>query len=265
VLVLLPPSEGKAPSPRTGRALDLEALAFPELTATRRSVLNALERLARGPRAEALAALGLVASQTSEVDRNAFLFDAPTMSAERLYTGVLYEALGLPTLSAGARRRARARVLVTSAAFGVLRLAERVPTYRLSMAARLPGLPPLARLWRPGLSAVLPHAAGVRGLVLDLRSGAYAAAWRPSGRLQARTVAVRVLQEAYPGGPRSIVSHANKATKGRLLRALLEDGATPTTAEDLTDALRALGFHVEGPFAGRPDGAAQLDVVVAAP
>jgi uncharacterized protein len=262
VLVLLPPSEGKAPAPRSGKRLDLDGLAFPELTGTRCAVLTALDALARGPRDVAVAALGLTAGQAGEVDRNALLLEAPTMTAERLYTGVLYDALGLSTLTPAGRRRARAAVLISSGTFGVLRLADRVPSYRLSMTARLPGLPPLAGLWRPALSAVLPSAAGRRGLVLDLRSGAYAATWRPAGPLLARTVTVRVLQEAYPGGPRSIVSHANKATKGRVLRTLLEDGGTPSTAADLAELLRGHGFEVEGPVAR---GAAELDVVVAAP
>jgi uncharacterized protein len=260
VLVLLPPSEGKAPPPRSGRSLALDELPFPELAATRRSVLEALVRLAEGPRDQAVAALGLAVGQAAEVDRNARLFIAPTLTAERLYTGVLYDALGLPTLTSAARRRARSTVLVTSAAFGVLRLADRVPSYRLSMAARLPGLPPLASMWRPSLTSVVPTLAGRRGLVIDLRSGTYAGAWRPSGALLLRTVTVRVLQESSPGGQRSIVSHSNKATKGRLLRALLEDGSTPSSAAELSELWRGLGFQVE-----LTPGARQIDVVVAAP
>jgi hypothetical protein len=44
---------------------------------------------------------------------------------------------------------------------------------------------------------------------------------------------------------RSIVSHFNKATKGRLVRALLTAGAAPRTPEALAAALRDLGFTVE--------------------
>ena len=152
VLVLLPPSEGKAPAPKRGRTLELEDLSFPELTATRSAVLAALVDLASGPRAAALDALGLTAGQSAEVDRDGVLFDSPTATAEQLYTGVLYQSLGLSTLSPAARRRARSRVVVSSAAFGAVRLADRLPTYRLSISARLPGLPTLASLWRPGLA-----------------------------------------------------------------------------------------------------------------
>ena len=69
---------------------------------------------------------------------------------------------------------------------------------------------------------------------------------------------VRVLHEA--DGVRKVVSHFNKATKGRLVRALLEDGRDPRTPAALADLLRDLGWKVEeGSAAAR---GTQLDVVV---
>ena len=53
------------------------------------------------------------------------------------------------------------------------------------------------------------------------------------------------------------MSHFNKATKGRLVRSLLEDGSSPRTPGALTDLLGDLGWKVEAP--GPPT---QLDVVV---
>ena len=95
MLVLLPPSEGKAPAGRRGRPLDLATLAFPALTAARTRVLDALVTLAEGPRAEALHRLGLPVGLSDEVDKDAGLRSAGTVPVERLYTGVLYDALGL--------------------------------------------------------------------------------------------------------------------------------------------------------------------------
>jgi len=57
-------------------------------------------------------------------------------------------------------------------------------------------------------------------------------------------------------GTRKVVSHFNKATKGRIVRSLLESGAAPRTPARLAEALRDLGWTVE-----LSDG--QLDVVVA--
>ena len=68
-----------------------------------------------------------------------------------------------------------------------------------------------------------------------------------------RAATVRVLHEHQ--GQRKVVSHFNKATKGRVVRALLEYGADPRTPAKLADALRDLGWYVE------EDGG-QLDVVV---
>jgi hypothetical protein len=52
---------------------------------------------------------------------------------------------------------------------------------------------------------------------------------------------------------RAVVSHFNKATKGRLLRALLESGARPRTVAALAGVLRELGFTVEEHPGGRLD------------
>jgi len=108
---------------------------------------------------------------------------------------------------------------------------------------------------------VLAPAAG-RSLVLDLRSGAYAAMWQPGGELAERTVAIRVLHERTVGGvpKRSVVSHFNKATKGRLVRALLEQGSTPSSPAALADVITGLGWKTELGAPGRHGQ--QLDVVV---
>ena len=57
-----------------------------------------------------------------------------------------------------------------------------------------------------------------------------------------------------------MVSHFNKATKGRLVRALLEDGRHPRTPGALADLLRALGWKVEQGDPSRTG--TRLDVVV---
>ena len=53
----------------------------------------------------------------------------------------------------------------------------------------------------------------------------YAAFWRPPAELAPRVATVRVLHEV--DGVRKVVSHFNKATKGRIVRALLEARRQP--------------------------------------
>ena len=257
MLVLLPPSEGKATAAR-GRPLALDGLSLPALTGARAAVLDELAQLCEGDEDKAADVLGLSAGLRGEIAKNAGLRTAPALPAGELYTGVLYDALGLATLEPAALRRARQSLLVFSGLWGALRLTDRVPSYRCSMGVRLPGAGGLAAYWRPHLEAALPEAAG-GGLVLDLRSSAYAAAWKPGGDLARRTATVRVLQVAVVDGveKRTVVSHFNKATKGRLVRALLTSGARPKTPAALAAALRDLDFTVE-----EQPGNGRLDVLV---
>ncbi|MFZ5849399.1 MAG: peroxide stress protein YaaA [Actinomycetota bacterium] len=263
MLILLPPSEGKT-APRRGRPLDLAALSFPALTEARSEVLDALVSLcttggadAAGDAGKAAEVLGLGKTQADEVARNAELRTAPTARADQVYSGVLYEALDLSRLDAAAKRRASGRLAVTSALFGLVRPGDRIPAYRLSGTVSLPGIGPVATYWNSRLGEAVQEAAG-RGLLVDLRSSTYASFWRPDPDIARRVVTARVLHEV--DGTRKVVSHFNKATKGRLVRSLLEDGGSPATPARFAEQLRDLGWHVELGPAGRQG--TQLDVVV---
>ena len=103
---------------------------------------------------EAASLLGVPATQPELLERNRLLLSAPTARADRVYSGVLYDALGLAELSPVAKRRASSRVAITSALFGLVRPGDRIPAYRLSGDARLPGLPgsgSVAGHWRDHL------------------------------------------------------------------------------------------------------------------
>ncbi len=256
MLILLPPSEGKA-APRRGKSLDLAALASPGLTATRTTLLRALVDLCRDDPEKAAAVLGLGPAQRDLVLRNAGLETAPTARADAIYTGVLYDALDVSTLSPAARRRATARLAVTSSLLGLVRPGDRIPAYRLSGDAVLPGVGSVAGAWREVLGEAITDAMR-QGLLVDLRSSTYAAFWRPTPDVARRVATVRVLHES--GGRRTVVSHFNKATKGRIVRALLEDGADPRTPRAFADTLTRLGWTTELGVP-TPKGT-QLDVVV---
>lgn len=262
MLILLPPSEGKT-APSRGHPLDLVALSAPELTAARSQVLDVLVALCRDDPRLAAEALDVPRTQLGLVDLNAHVRTSPTARADRVYSGVLYDALGLSNLSAAAKRRAGSRVRIVSSLFGLLAPADRIPAYRLSGDAVLPGLlgsggrGSVAGLWRQHLGTAVAAARG-DGLLMDLRSTTYAAFWRPPVDLARRVATVRVLHEV--NGQRRMVSHFNKATKGRLVREMLEDGANPRTPAGLAAAITALGWSVE--MAEPTSQGTRLDVVV---
>lgn len=201
VLVLLPPSQGKA-SPDRGRRAGLSTLVYPRLREPRERLIDALDPGLR---------------------------TAPAIPAAELYTGVLFAALGLADLDWNG-------VLITSALWGVIRPGDRIPAYRLDMSAKLPGIGALAAYWREPLRAALPD----RGLVLDLRSGSYAAAWRPR---RATHLAVRGFIEA-PDGTRTVITHMAKRVRGEVTRLVLQAGGAERPKE-VAEIATAGGLRVE--------------------
>jgi cytoplasmic iron level regulating protein YaaA (DUF328/UPF0246 family) len=170
-----------------------------------------------------------------------------------VYTGVLYGALAASTLSPTERARLEAQVVISSALFGLVRPGDRIPAYSLKPDARVPGVGPLATLWRDSVSDALA-ALGDQGPVVDLRSGAFQAMGAPPPE---ECVVGRVLLER--DGRRSIVSHHNKATKGRAVRALVSSRRRHRTFEDVADTLEAAGLTCELHASGR--GRITMDIV----
>jgi cytoplasmic iron level regulating protein YaaA (DUF328/UPF0246 family) len=248
VIVLLPPSETKRGG-GDGPPLRMDTLSFPTLGPLRETLVGELVGLATD-KPSCRRALGISASQDAEIERNLELRSAPTRPAINRYTGVLYEALDIESLKGSAAARARARLAIGSALFGLLRAEDVVPAYRLSATSKLPGHPTLAARWRPVLEPVLADIA-TRELVVDLRSGSYASLGKLPG-----AVKVDVLAE-HPDGRRSVVSHFNKAHKGRLARALATTRSDPDDAASVATIVRRAGMRVE-----RRDN--ELSVVVAA-
>ncbi|PTL58503.1 YaaA family protein [Paraconexibacter algicola] len=259
MLVLLPPSEGKT-APADGAPVDVAALVHDaELGPVRARVLDALVRLCAGrSRTRALDLLGLSPGLAGELDRNATLRDAPAGPAADVYSGVLYQHLDLGSLTPRARERAAERVLVASALWGVVRLEDRIPAYRLSIGATMPALRrTLAATWKPALTAALPP----EDLVVDCRSGGYAAAWKPAG---GTLVAVRAFSQAADG-TRKPISHMAKATRGDVARLVAQARTDPRSPEDLATLVERSGRTVELARSGRPGAAGAatwtLDVI----
>ncbi|WP_373140918.1 peroxide stress protein YaaA [Mycobacterium marinum] len=236
MIVLLPPSETKR-GEGDGPPLRLEKLANPGLGALRAALVGELVDLAADPPA-CRTALGVSPSQDSEIERNAALRTAPTLPALRRYTGVLYDALDVDSLRGAEAKRARARLAIGSALFGLLRADDQVPAYRLSATSKLPAKPTLAARWKPLLEPLLAELAA-QDLIVDLRSGSYVTLGPTSGAIH-----VKVLAE-HPDGRRTVVTHFNKAYKGRLARILASTRAEPADAAAVAAVARRAGMQVE--------------------
>lgn len=235
MIVLLPPSETKR-SGGGGPPLRLDELSSPGLSPLRSALVGELVTLASDP-AACRAALALTPAQDAAIQHNAALRSAPTLPAIRRYTGVLYDALDIDSLKGAAAQRAHARLAIGSALFGVLRADDQVPAYRLSATSKLPGKPTLAARWRPLLEPLLAELADEH-LIVDLRSGSYEALGRIPGAVHVDVVA------EYPDGRRTVVSHFNKAHKGRLARALAGTRAEPADAAAVASFARRAGMRV---------------------
>lgn len=231
MLVLLPPSETKAP-PATGAPVALAELSHPELSDARRRVGDALVR-ASGSRG-ALQTLGVGASLAPEVTRNTTLWSNPAARAASVYTGVLFDAARMSSWNAAMLARAAQRVRIISALWGAVSPIDSIPAYRLSMGTRLPRLGTLATFWRPHLAHPLGELASGK-VVVDCRSSTYAAAWSP---VDAPWVSVKVMRER--DGVRSVVSHMAKHTRGVLAAHLTSMETPPATPGDVADAAAAL-------------------------
>lgn len=232
-VILLPPSEGKAPG-GTGPPYPVArqtADRFLALAEARTEVFQALLRVSEAD--HALEDLFGVKGKALDaaVAANRALATSPTRPAIERYTGVLYDHLGYATLPAPAQRRFDEAAIVFSGLLGLVAPRDAVPDYKLKMDATLPGFGSLQAFWRGKLTPVL-NAEVENKVVWDLLPNAHAAAWgggaAPRLRVTARFVEVR------DGGERT-VSHWNKALKGALVRHLLlkdKDPLDPELAQD---------------------------------
>lgn len=234
-VLLLPPSEGKAPG-GAGEPVDWAHGAFGHLAALRLQVRDAVRGAVRR-RADAQALLGVTGphldralEEWRDIDR------APTLPAAARYSGVVWGALDVPGMPAPARRRAMGRIVVPSGLWGLVGAADPIPAYRLKMGARVEPLGRLSAWWQPTVTAALAARAR-RGVVMDLLPNEHAAAIDVAVLRPGSVVRVEIVDDG-PAGRRA-VGHAGKALKGLLARAVLEEDAR--TAADVAD-LRVAGL-----------------------
>jgi len=221
VLIIVPPSESKRLALGHGRPVDLDALSFPELTAVRTQVLDAL--IATSTRPDAAKRLQVGPSVAALVTQNASVRELPALPVLEIYSGPLHAGLDAESLSGAAMARAGQALVVASPLWGLLRPVDRIPAYRLHICSRLIGMDWLKPTWRPVLGPTLAQAAGPDGIVVDLRSPNYQAMGMPTG-LGERIVNLHVGLGSGAGFIGDVVA---KRVRGEAARLLLESGEAP--------------------------------------
>ena len=237
-VILLPPSEGKADGGH-GPAIDLDALSFTELNGQREVICAALVTAMRRNEAERSKLLGVKGKAlASSTAANRKVLSAPTMPAIERYTGVLYDALDVASLSSRDRKRMNTQVLIFSGLWGVVRPNDPIPDYKLKMGATLPRLGKVSTWWRDPLSAAIAPMVGA-AVVWNLLPNEHDNAWEPNAKhvdavkSPSAILSVKFLDEGpVKKGVRTFttVNHWNKLLKGALVRFVLETGADEPAA-----------------------------------
>lgn len=211
-LVLLPPSEGKAPDGE-GPPWAAGMMVDHDLDRHRRLVLTAAVRA------------GVVVRR------------APTAPAMDRYTGVLYKELAWPSLSLAARRRGATQVRIVSGLWGLVAPADPIPCYRLKMGAALGELGRLSTWWKPRLAPLLAtRTAGAT--VWDLLPLEHQAAMDWTACEPAERITVR-----FVDAQDRTVTHWNKLLKGSLVRWLLT--VQPRHVAELAAFEHPLGYRFD--------------------
>ena len=256
-LILLPPSEGKAPG-GDGPPWQPGSMAF-DLDDRRVAVIAGLRRAMRSAEPARRALLGVkgeALAAATAADRE--VTTAPTRPAIERYTGVLYDALDVPTLPVAARRRLDGSVVILSGLWGLVAPSDRIPDYKLKMGAALPGTGKLSSFWRDALTARLVEAAG-RRRIWNLLPQEHDAAWRPPVGTEQLSV---TFLEPGRNGSLVAVAHWNKFLKGALVRHLLTHPGTD--ARSLADWEHPAGYRLD-PERTVHDGARTTLFLVKAP
>lgn len=243
MLILLPPSETKGFGTNVQK-LSLSKLSFPELTKTRSETIQSLIRLCKAPKS-ATKVLGVSQRQIHEIQSNQVIAESKTATAIEIYSGVLFDAFDYQTLTKSQKNRADKSVIITSALFGLLRLKDSIPHYRLSGDAILPKIGSVAKRWNEPTEVAITKLNPE--LIVDMRSGVYAKFWQPSDACLDKTVVIKIMTRVGKGknAKKIAISHNNKLTKGLLVRDLVKLPKAPKDALGLLKTLQSLKWDCE--------------------
>lgn len=215
VVILIPPSEGKVPSGdrKPLGSLNKDVQVIYDRLAAHRDDLSALY----GVKDKALEA----AKKT-----NAQLLTSPTLAAISRYSGVVYDGIDYPTLSAEAKKFFDDHVRIVSAMFGLIKPQDLIPDYKLKIEKL-----DAAKFWRPLIAQKLTES-----YVIDLLPQAHQKAVEYKKGIRIDFIVIKK-GKSIPAG------HFGKLIKGRFIRWICEHAVTKS--EDLV-VFRQDGFQFDG-------------------
>ena len=217
MIILLPPSEGKAPGGRPRTSWDPSRGSTGRTLGPMRVTVAGALRKAKGGSPALLGVKGDVHARAAEA--NSRLVGSPTLPAWERYTGVVWDHLDLASLPAARRTAAVSMIFVPSGLMGLVRADDPVPDYKLKIGASLPATGRLATFWRQAVTDELVRIARGQEIV-DLLPNEHRGAFDWS-RVPGVT---RLDLVSHTGG--AVGGHNAKAAKGLLARHLLAGTGT---------------------------------------
>lgn len=228
MLIFLPPSENKTPATTT-ETNKFENLSFPQLNNYRKEIYTKLIEISKTPEAKQNLHLGKNSNQ--EIKRNINLHKEPINQAIKIYTGVLYEALNYASFNETNKQKAEQSILIFSALWGIIKISDKIPAYRLNTKTKLHPKQTINSIWKEALQDTLNQICKEK-IILDCRSTPYKNFWKPPNK---KLVTTKIVQKI--ADKEKTISHMAKKTRGKLANHLLtRKQGTPTTLTQLLEA-----------------------------
>ncbi len=225
--ILLAPSERKATGGSQSWAevkADAKLNRFSELGAERDRVIQAVKQAIQEK--NRLADLFDVKGKALEkaIETNLDIPASPTLPAIERYTGDMYEAIDIASLSPNAVQLFKKVGLIVSGLLGLVTPGDLIPDYKLKIGAQLPDVGPLTRYWKGELAHLWIRELKGRG-VLDLLPDEHSKTIAPpSGAISWVQVKFGKVSGKGPKAKFSAITHESKIHRGQLVRSLLETG-----------------------------------------
>ena len=129
LIILLPPSEGKAESGKTGTKFAESSGTFGKSLGKQRASVIAALKQARGGSPNLLGVSGAHLARAQQA--NITVRGAKTLPASQRYTGVVWDHLDLGSLPLALQKIAAKNIVIVSGLLGLVAAGDPIPDYRL--------------------------------------------------------------------------------------------------------------------------------------